>query len=268
MKGRVLIIAGSDSGGGAGIQADIKTVTALGGFAATAITALTAQNTLGVRSVFPVDPEFVREQIDAVLDDIGADCIKTGMLHDVPVIEAVADALEERAAKIPVVVDPVCYAKGGDPLLVSTAVEAVRERMLPLATVLTPNIPEAAELSKCSIETASDQLDAAQQLCSLGADWVLLKGGRAVGDVVHDVIVGQQEIEMSESSRLDTRNIHGTGCTLASAVAVGLAQGLEVRNAIARARDYVRAAMIAAPGLGGGHGPLDHGHTVRPFFPD
>jgi hydroxymethylpyrimidine/phosphomethylpyrimidine kinase len=265
MQGRILIIAGSDSGGGAGIQADIKTVTAMGGFATTAVTALTAQNTLGVRGVLAIDPAFVRQQIDAVLDDIGADCVKTGMLHDVPVIETVADALEERAAETSTVVDPVFYAKGGDRLLVGEAVDAVRKRMLPLATVLTPNIPEAAELSGLPITSVGEQIQAAQRLCALGATWVLLKGGRATGDVIHDVIASEDEIEVLESPRLETRNTHGTGCTLASAIAVGLGQGLSVRSAIARAREYVRVAMIQAPDLGGGHGPLEHGHTVQPF---
>ncbi len=268
MAGRVLIIAGSDSGGGAGLQADIKTVTAMGGYATTAVTALTAQNTLGVNGVLAIEPAFIRKQIDAVLDDIGTDSVKTGMLHDIPVIETVADALAQRAAGIPTIVDPVFYAKGGDSLLVPEAVDAVRNRMLPLATVLTPNLPEAAELAKMEISSVADQLEAARRLQSLGARMVLLKGGRADGDVIHDVLASDEGAEVMRSPRLATRNTHGTGCTLASAIATGISLGLPLRVAVAKAREFVRVAMMEAPGLGAGHGPLQHAHTVRPFLAD
>ena len=261
----MLIIAGSDSGGGAGIQADIKTVTALAGYAATAITALTAQNTCGVFGVHTVPAPFILQQIYVVLDDIGADCIKLGMLHDIPTIEAVADALEARADDIPVVTDPVMYAKGGDALLLTEAVDCIRQRILPLTTILTPNLPEAAALAGVRIDTLEDQVDVARGLRHAGPDAVLLKGGRGAGDPVLDVLATADGEELLESPRIHTRNTHGTGCTLASAIATGLAQGLPLGRAVSRARRYLAEAMRSAPDLGAGFGPLNHGHTVRPF---
>lgn len=264
MKGRVLIIAGSDSGGGAGIQADIKAVTALGGFAMTAITALTAQNTLGVHGVMGVPPTFIREQIAVVLDDLGADALKTGMLHAVPVIEAVCDEIAARAKGIPLVADPVMMAKGGHPLLQPDAVATLKARLLPLATVITPNLPEAEVLTGREIRDVAAMREAAADLRALGVPAVLLKGGHLEGDVVTDLLVTAEGTEEFSSPRIDTRHTHGTGCTLASAVAAGLAQGMALRDAVARARAYVRAAIAAAPGYGGGHGPLDHAVTFDP----
>lgn len=261
MKGRVLIIAGSDSGGGAGIQADIKAVTALGAFAMTAITALTAQNTLGVHGVVGVDPGFIRQQIAVVLDDLGADALKTGMLHDVPVIEAVAEEIVARARGVPLVADPVMVAKGGHPLLAPAAVETLKARLLPLATVITPNLPEAEVLVGRPIRDVAGMRDAAADLRGLGVPAVLLKGGHLEGDTVTDLLVTAEGVEEFVSPRIATRHTHGTGCTLASAIAAGLAQGLELRAAVVRARAYVRAAIAAAPGYGAGHGPLDHGIT-------
>lgn len=264
-RGRVLIVAGSDSGGGAGIQADIKTVTALGGYAMTAITALTAQNTLGVTGIFDVPPAFVAEQMRAVLTDLGADCIKLGMLHRREVVEVVADVLAEAAAGIPVVVDPVMVAKGGQSLLAEPAVEGLRRRLLPIATVVTPNLPEAAVLLGEAGPGIDPQADA-ERLLALGPRAVLLKGGHGSGPLLVDVLAERgQAAERFESGRIPTRHTHGTGCTLASAIACGIAQGLAVRDAVARARAYVRAAIEAAPGFGAGHGPLGHAHTVRPF---
>lgn len=265
MRGRVLVIAGSDSSGGAGLQADLKTVTALGGFAATAVTALTAQNTRGVFGVVSVAPDFIRRQIAVVLDDIGADCIKLGMLHDVPTIEVVADMLEARAEDIPVVADPVMIAKGGDRLLQADAVECVRHRIVPLATVLTPNLPEAEALGGMPIDSVEDQIDAARGLRHAGADSVLLKGGRKLGDPVLDVLSTVEGEVVLESARIETRNTHGTGCTLASAIATGLAQGLALAHAVSRARRYLAEALRTAPDLGEGYGPLNHAHTVRDF---
>ena len=262
MRGRVLIVAGSDSGGGAGIQADIKTVTALGGYAATAITALTAQNTEGVFGVVPIDTSFIAQQIQLVLGDIGADAIKTGMLHSAPVIETVVDCLDTHGAGIPRIVDPVMVAKGGHSLLEDTAVEALRARLLPGAAVLTPNLPEAEVLLGKKIDDAAAMPDAARALLGLGPRAVLLKGGHLAGDRIVDVLATADRLESFECARIETRHTHGTGCTLASAVATGLAQGLSTRDAVIRARDYVQEAIRRAPGFGRGHGPLDHGHTV------
>jgi hydroxymethylpyrimidine/phosphomethylpyrimidine kinase len=265
VKGRVLIVAGSDSGGGAGIQADLKTVTALDGYAATAITALTAQDTRDVHAIHEVPPEFVRRQIEVVLDDIGADCIKTGMLHRIEVLRAVTDTLRAKAAATPLVADPVMVAKGGARLLQEDSIAFVRQRLLPLATVLTPNVPEAEILAERRIAGPDDLRAAGERLRAAGAGAVLMKGGHLPGDTVRDVLVDGDGIEVYESPRLDTPHTHGTGCTLASAIATGLAQGLPLRLAVARARAYVQEAIRTAPGYGHGHGPLNHAHTVRPF---
>jgi hydroxymethylpyrimidine/phosphomethylpyrimidine kinase len=262
MKGRVFIIAGSDSGGGAGIQADIKTVTALGGYAATAVTALTAQNTEGVFGVFPVATNFIVRQIELVLDDIGADCIKTGMLHSAEIIEAISTCLRSHAPDVPLVIDPVMVAKGGASLLEANAVEALRTLLVPTATVITPNLPEAAILLDRATITAADMREAAQALLALGPRAVFLKGGHLEGDKIVDILAQPIGIEVFESTRIETRNTHGTGCTLASAIATGLAQHMDLVDAVRRARDYVREAIRRAPGYGRGHGPLDHGHTI------
>ncbi len=263
-RGRVLVIAGSDSGGGAGIQADIKAVMALGGYAATAITALTAQNTVGVHGVLPVPPHFVRQQINAVLDDIGADAVKTGMLGSAEVVQAVAAALRRRGSPIPLVVDPVMVAKGGARLLDDPAVAALRCDLLPLAALLTPNVPEAEALTGLTIADHAAARRAAQALLDLGAAAVLLKGGHLDGAVVQDILATSAGLEVIESPRVDTRHTHGTGCTLASAVAAGLAQGMTLSDAVRRGAAYVHAAILAAPGFGAGHGPLGHGVTVEP----
>ncbi len=265
MQGRVLIVAGSDSGGGAGIQADIKAVTALDGFAATAITALTAQNTLGVHGVEAVSTDFIEAQMVAVLTDIGADCVKTGMLVDAPVIERVAATLEAHGADLPLVVDPVMVAKGGASLLRPDAVDALRTLLLPKAALATPNIPEAEALLGEAIEDTGAMEGAARALLDLGPAAVLLKGGHLAGDTLVDVLAGPNGVRIFQCRRLDTRHTHGTGCTLASAIAAGLAQGLALEPAVARAWAYVQKAIATAPGFGAGHGPLNHAHTVVPF---
>ncbi|HKP78158.1 MAG TPA: bifunctional hydroxymethylpyrimidine kinase/phosphomethylpyrimidine kinase [Phenylobacterium sp.] len=259
--GRVLIIAGSDSGGGAGVQADIKTVTALGGYAATAITAVTVQNTLGVTAVHPIPLEVVEAQARAVLSDIGADVIKTGMLGDAAIVEMVARLLDE--TQVPAVIDPVMVAKGGASLLAQQAVAAVRERLVPLAALLTPNAPEAEALTGLSVETTDDLRRAGDALLAAGARAVLMKGGHVAGERVTDILMTAEGETAFEGERIDTRHTHGTGCTLASACATGLAQGLPLAAAVARAWDYVHEAMLRAPGLGAGHGPLDHGWPLR-----
>ncbi|MGK3990007.1 bifunctional hydroxymethylpyrimidine kinase/phosphomethylpyrimidine kinase [Sorangium sp. So ce136] len=274
MKGRVLIVAGSDSGGGAGIQADLKAVTALDAYGATAIAALTAQNTRGVAAVFPIPPDFIGRQMELVLDDIGADAIKTGMLHSAEVIEEVARVYERLGRGAPLVVDPVMVAKGGARLLEHQAEGALRGRLLPMAALVTPNIPEAEALTGMVIDSVDAMRRAAARLLSMGPRAVLLKGGHLPGATVVDVLQtapapgaagasgGEQ---LFEDARIETRATHGTGCTLASAIAAGLAQGLALVPAISRARRYLREAMRTAPGLGHGHGPLNHAHTVRPF---
>lgn len=265
MKGRVLIVAGSDSGGGAGIQADIKAVSALDAYAMTAITALTAQNTLGVHGVLPVDPAFVVQQMRVVLEDIGADAVKVGMLATSEVIEAVAGEYTERAVNVPLVVDPVMVAKGGHSLLAKEAELTLKRCLLPLATLVTPNLPEAEALSDVVIRDLDDMRHAAGLIRSFGPKAVLLKGGHMEGDVVQDLLVTEDGEEVFESPRVHTPHTHGTGCTLASAIAAGIAQGLGIRDAVVRARAYVMKAILTAPGLGHGHGPLNHLHTVRPF---
>jgi hydroxymethylpyrimidine/phosphomethylpyrimidine kinase len=263
VRGRVLIIAGSDSGGGAGIQADIKTVSMLDAYAATAITALTAQNTEGVFGVLPIPSEFVRRQIEVVLDDIGADAIKTGMLHDLPVIETIAAALSEHAVDIPLVVDPVMVAKGGARLIDPAALDGLKQLLISRAEILTPNLPEAEILSGTSIGNPAEMRAAGESLLALGCRAVLVKGGHLSGPTVSDVLVTKAGARVWQSERLSTRHTHGTGCTLASAIAAGLAQGLSVEGAVDRARAYVQHAIASAPGFGRGHGPLDHSHPLR-----
>jgi hydroxymethylpyrimidine/phosphomethylpyrimidine kinase len=261
---RVLVIAGSDSGGGAGIQADIKTVTMLGGYAATAITALTAQNTLGVFGVLPIEPSFVRDQIRVVLDDIGADAIKTGMLHSREVIDAVASELEARAGNTPVIVDPVLVAKGGAALLRTDAKDALVLRLFPLAALITPNIPEAEVLTGLSARSTEDLPRLADALQALGASAVLVKGGHLPGDTLMDLLrTSDGEEYRFEGPRIQTRSSHGTGCTLASAIACGVAEGMTLVSAVERARRFVVRALETAPGLGTGHGPLNHGFRLQ-----
>ena len=260
-RGRVLIIAGSDSGGGAGLQADIKAVTMLGGFAATAVTAITVQNTLGVHAVHPLPVSLIREQARAVLHDIGTDVIKTGMLGSVEVVEAVADILD--GAGVPVVVDPVMVAKGGASLLPDAAIAAVRTLMVPRAALLTPNAPEAEALTGIPVTDLDGQRQAGEALLAMGAGAVLMKGGHVPGERVLDLLLTGKGETVLEGERVETRHTHGTGCTLASACAAGLAQGQTMEAAVASAWAYVAEAIRRAPGLGQGHGPLDHGWPVR-----
>jgi hydroxymethylpyrimidine/phosphomethylpyrimidine kinase len=264
MQGRVLVIAGSDSGGGAGIQADIKTITMLGGYATTAVTALTAQNTQGVFGISPVAPNFIRQQIELVLSDIGADAIKTGMLHSTEVIEAVAQSLAAYK-NIPLIVDPVLVATSGDALIrENDAVRALKELMVNGATLVTPNIPEAEILSGVKIERVIDMLTAAEKIIEMGALSVLVKGGHGKSDVVSDVLMTSEGYkEIFESERINTKNTHGTGCTLASAIACGVASGDGLRESIIAAKEYVLQAIKTAPDLGQGRGPLNHNFGVN-----
>lgn len=265
MRGRVLVIAGSDCGGGAGIQADLKTIMALDAYAMTAVTAVTVQDTRGVHFVHAVPPATIAAQIACVLDDIGADAIKTGMLGGVAAVEAVCGVLAAKACGVPLVVDPVMLAKGGTALLDAPALEQLRRRLLKLAALVTPNVPEAEALSGLAITDADSLRHAAAALRGLlGVPAVLLKGGHLPGAQVLDVLADGSGLTVWQAPRIATRHTHGTGCTLASAVAAGLAQGLALPAAVGRAHAFVQAAIAAAPGLGAGHGPLNHGVTLDP----
>ena len=257
-KGRVLIIAGSDSGGGAGIQADIKAVTMLGGYAMTAITAITAQNTLGVHGVWPVAQDAVQRQMVACLADIGADTIKTGMLGSAALVEIVAETLDERAREVPRIVDPVMVATSGDALVDEHAVSAIASLMLPGAALVTPNAPEAEVLTGKAVDGINGQRRAAEALLERGAKGALVKGGHIPGKIVVDVLQTETGEWIFESERIDTSSTHGTGCTLASACAALLAQGQSVPATVEAARLYLHEAIKQAPGLGQGHGPVAH----------
>jgi hydroxymethylpyrimidine/phosphomethylpyrimidine kinase len=252
-----LSIAGSDSGGGAGIQADLKTFQAFGVFGATAITAVTAQNTLGVRGVRAMDPEFVREQIDAVCEDLHPGASKTGMLADAGIIVAVAESITKYALER-VVVDPVMVATSGDPLLEPDAVDALIGALLPLAAVVTPNVPEAEVLAGMTISHPDDLEEAARRIVERGAGAALVKGGHLDTEGVTDLFWDGTSVVRWGAPRIMTRHTHGTGCTLSAAVAAGLACEAPLERAVDAAIAYTRDAIESAPGLGGGHGPLNH----------
>jgi hydroxymethylpyrimidine/phosphomethylpyrimidine kinase len=259
-KGRVLIVAGSDSGGGAGVQGDIKTVTALGGYAMSAITAVTVQNTLGVSGVHEIPPEIVRGQIEAVMGDLGADSWKLGMLGSAAHVRIVLQAYRACGQGAPVVLDPVMIAKGGASLLAEDAVAVIRDELMEIAAIVTPNAPEAEVLTGMEVRDLDGQISAAEMLVeALGANAALVKGGHIAGDVIRDVLLTREGYRVFESPRIDTRATHGTGCTLASAIAAHMAQGLAIEPAVERARAYLMQAIRHAPGLGQGHGPLGHG---------
>lgn len=257
-KGRVLIIAGSDSGGGAGIQADIKTVTMLGGYAMTAITAITAQDTTGVHGVWPVALEAVEAQMRACLSDIGADAIKTGMLGSAGLVELVAEGLDARARKIARVVDPVMVATSGDQLVDGKAVSAISSLLVPGAALVTPNAPEAEVLTGKAVDGLNGQRRAAEALLERGAKAALVKGGHIPGRVLSDVLQTTEGEWIFESERIETTSTHGTGCTLASAVAAFVAQGRIIQDAVEAGRDFLYGAIKHAPDLGKGHGPVAH----------
>ena len=258
----MLVIAGSDSGGGAGFQADCKVITALGGYAACALTALTAQNTLGVHDILAVPPEFVGAQMRAVLDDIGADAVKSGMLADAPVIEAVADELTRffaAAGPVPYVLDPVMVAKGGAPLLKPDAVARLRRLLLPLADLVTPNLPEARALTGVEIADETQARRAGEILLDMGAGAALIKGGHGTGPELVDVLVSADgAVARFAAERIDTPHTHGTGCSLASAIAALLAQGVALPDAVAKGLAHVRRGILQAPGFGTGHGPIEY----------
>jgi hydroxymethylpyrimidine/phosphomethylpyrimidine kinase len=255
---RALTIAGSDSGGGAGIQADLKTFMAFGVHGMSAITALTAQNTMGVQGIFEVSPEFVRKQIESVMTDIGADAAKTGMLCNAEIVRTVAEAI--RTFRIPnLVVDPVMVAKSGDPLLAEDARHAIRDELLSLATVITPNVFEAEALLDRRIGDLDAMRDAARELKTFGCRWVVIKGGSLeIGSQAVDVVCGGEEPILLASPRMESRNTNGTGCTFASAIAAGLARGVAPLEAIKRAKEYITEAIRSGPPIGCGRGPANH----------
>lgn len=254
---RALTIAGSDSGGGAGIQADLKTFHAFGVYGMSVLTAVTAQNTVGVQGVETLTPEFVVRQFESVVADIGVDALKTGMLATAAIVAAVAGAIAgARLANL--VVDPVMVAKSGDHLLTEAAVDAVRTRLLPLALVVTPNLPEAETLVGGPIRTEAEMAAAARRLHALGPRWVVVKGGHAAGDTVTDLLFDGESFQRLTTPRLATPHTHGTGCTFAAAMTACIARGRSVPEAFAAAKRYTHAAIAAAPALGHGHGPLNH----------
>ena len=264
---RALTIAGSDSGGGAGIQADLKTFAALGVFGTSAITAITAQNTLGVTAVAEVPVEVIRDQIEAVVSDIGFDAVKTGMLSSTEIVECVVEAVE-RLKLAPLVVDPVMIAATGAQLLRDDAVESVRERLVPWATVVTPNVPEAEVLTGVEIDSVDDMELAGGELVAMGADAAVVKGGHFDDGTgrVNDVLVTKECTRTFTTLRIDTTSDHGTGCTFASAVAAHLAHGLGLAPAVEMSQRYVWNAIANADPIGGGHGPLNHmyAHSYDP----
>lgn len=252
---RILTIAASDSGGGAGIQADIKTITVLGEFAMSAITALTAQNTRGVEAVHPVPPPFIKQQIDAVVQDIGADAVKTGMLLNVETIKTVARALRQHGITR-VVIDPVMLAKSGDCLLEKSAVDTLRQELFPLAFMITPNLDEAAALCGITVDSPAAMKEAALMLHRMGPRYVLIKGGHLHGDCIDLLYDGSSFLEFP-GSRIDTKNTHGTGCTFSAAIATELSRGLPAADAVRRAKEFITTAIRFSLPLGAGHGPTN-----------
>jgi len=261
LRPRVLTIAGSDSGGGAGIQADLKTFCAHGVYGMSVLTAVTAQNTLGVSGVLVLEADLVGRQLDCVLSDIGVDAVKIGMLGSAKIVETVADRLSDLNDDVPIVLDPVMVAKSGDALLAESAVASVQSRLLPIATLVTPNLPEAEILSGLPVESPDDRQLAAQTIARSGAA-VLLKGGHAVGQQIEDLLVTSGTIESFRHPRVDTTSTHGTGCTLSAAIAARLACGDDLRQAVEGGITYLQGAILSAPSIGSGHGPVDHLHRL------
>ena len=256
-KSKILIIAGSDSSGGAGIQADIKTVTALGSYAMTAVTAVTAQNTRGVKKIIPIPTKNVQKQITMVLDDIGANGVKIGMLHNVSIIKCVCNILKKYKLKN-IVLDPVMIAKGGTKLINNSSIIYLKKLLLPLSNLVTPNIPEAEVLTGHSITDKEDMIKAAKKIINMGAKSVLLKGGHLKNKMIFDVLATKKGIKIFKKRKIKTKNTHGTGCTLSSALATCLSQNKNIVKSCKISLRYVDKAIISAPGYGKGFGPLNH----------
>ena len=252
-----LTIAGSDSGGGAGIQADLKTFSALGVYGMSVLTSITAQNTLGVQGIHDLPPDFVGLQIDSVMQDIGADAVKIGMLSNAQIIKIVNKKIKEYQVKN-LVIDPVMVAKGGDRLLREDAIEALKEDLIPLAMVVTPNLSEAEVLTGLKIKNIDDMKEAARKIYKLGPKNVLIKGGHLLSNQAVDLLYNGESFKEFSSERINTKNTHGTGCTLSSAIAAGLAQEREVEEAVEIAKRYITLAIKNSLAIGHGHGPLNH----------
>jgi len=256
-KSKVLIIAGSDSSGGAGIQADIKTVTALGSYAMTAITAVTSQNTTGIKGITSISAKSLQEQITMVLDDIGTNAVKIGMLHNTSLIKCLYKILKKRKLKN-IVLDPVMIAKGGAKLVNNNSIKYLKKLLLPLCNVVTPNIPEAEVLTGCSISNKEDMIVAAKKIINMGAKNVLLKGGHLKNKMIFDILVSKREVKIFSKRKIKTRHTHGTGCTLSSALATCLSQKKNIYKSCKISLRYVDQAILTAPGYGKGFGPLNH----------
>ena len=256
-KSKILIIAGSDSSGGAGIQADIKTVTALGSYAMTAVTAVTAQNTIGVKSIVSISTKNLQKQITMVLDDIGVNAVKIGMLHNTNIIKCVYKILKKNKLKN-IVLDPVMIAKGGAKLVNSNSIKYLKKLILPLCDVVTPNIPEAEVLTGYSIMNKEDMIKAAKKIINMGAKNVLLKGGHLKKKMIFDILISKNKISIFPKRKINTKHTHGTGCTLSSAIAACLSQKISINKSCKIALKYVDLAIRTAPGYGKGFGPLNH----------
>ena len=263
----VLVIAGSDPSGGAGIQADLKTLTTLGVYGMTAITALTEQNTRGVLGIFEIPLDFVVKQIDCCLTDIGANAIKIGMMHNVELINGIYEALKHNEIignkKIKIVLDPVMVAKGGHRLLKEDAVNSIKNFIKNTNPVLTPNIPEAEILTGIKINNLFDMKTAGEKLIDLGASFVVLKGGHMNTPIMSDFLIGEEVLDQIETKKIETNHTHGTGCTMASALAAGLAKSYEIKEAFQKAHFYVNQAIITSPRFGNGHGPINHSFNIN-----
>ena len=256
-KSKVFIIAGSDSSGGAGIQADIKTVTALGSYAMTAVTAVTSQNTKGVKGIVSISSKNLQKQITMVLDDIGSDAVKIGMLYNTNIIKCVSKVLKKYKLKN-IVLDPVMIAKGGSKLVNNNSIKYLKKLLLPLCNVITPNIPEAEVLTGYSILNKADMIKAAKKIISMGAKNVLLKGGHLKSKMIFDILVSKKGIKIFTKRKIKTKNTHGTGCTLSSALATCLSQKKSIYKSCKISLEYVDQAILTAPGYGKGFGPLNH----------
>jgi hydroxymethylpyrimidine/phosphomethylpyrimidine kinase len=263
----VLVIAGSDPSGGAGIQADLKTLTSFGIYGMTAITALTEQNTRGVTDIFEVPLDFVEKQINCCLSDIGANAIKIGMMHNTELINGVYEALKHNKIignkKISIVLDPVMVAKGGHRLLKEDAVNSLKTFIKNTNPVLTPNIPEAEILTDIKINNLTDMKTAAKKIINLGANFVVLKGGHMDAPIMSDLLIGTDVIDQIDTKKIITNNTHGTGCTMASALTAGLAKSLEIKEAFRNAHIYVNQAIMTSPTFGAGHGPINHSFNIK-----
>jgi hydroxymethylpyrimidine/phosphomethylpyrimidine kinase len=261
-KSKVLIIAGSDSSGGAGIQADIKTITALGSYAMTAITAITAQNTTGIKSIVPIPPKEISNQILFTAKDINPDAVKIGMLHSTKVIESVIYSLKITKVKR-IVLDPVMVAKGGTKLINNRAIKLLKDELIKRVTLITPNIPEAEILTNTNIRNKEDMIFAAHKLIEIGAKNVLIKGGHLVSKIVQDIFVSKSEIKIFNSKRYKTKNTHGTGCTLSSAITTFLSCGKPIKKSCELGINYVSSGIKTNPKYGKGYGPINHLHTIN-----